>query len=265
MRHFVERGSTRLALLAMLALPLAMAHGGATAAERWQPEPGLLWQLQFTGQIDLSVRADIFDLDLFDTSAAMVRRIHRQGDRAICYINAGAWEEWRPDKGRYPDAVKGRALDGWPGERWLDVRRLDVLAPILRDRIALCRERGFDGIEFDNVDGYANRTGFPLKGSDQLRFNRWLSAAAHDAGLAVGLKNDLDQVPDLEPVFDFAINEECWTFDECEALRPFRRNGKPVLVIEYEPALEKFCPTVRALRFEGIKKRLRLDAFVQRC
>ncbi len=265
MRNSVMGRPLLAVVLAMLAISLMAARGAAAAPERWQPEPGLRWQLQFTGEIDLSVPADVFDLDLFDTSAAMVRRIHAQGDRAICYINAGAWENWRPDKDRYPAAVKGRPLDGWPGERWLDVRRLDVLGPILRDRIALCRARGFDGIEFDNVDGYANRSGFPLTGDDQLRFNRWLARAAHRAGLAVGLKNDLDQIPQLAPVFDFAINEECWSFQECGAMRPFRSIGKPVLVIEYGVPLEEFCPTVRRLRYEGIRKRLKLDAAVWRC
>ena len=52
--------------------------------------------------------------------------------------------------------------NGWPGERWFDIRRLDVLGSIMRDRIENCRRKGFDAVEPDNVDGYANRTGFPL-------------------------------------------------------------------------------------------------------
>jgi hypothetical protein len=44
-------------------------------------------------------------------------------------VNAGAWERFRRDKD-FPDSVLGRALDGWPGERWVDIRRMGVLAPI---------------------------------------------------------------------------------------------------------------------------------------
>ena len=59
----------------------------------------------------------------------------------------------------------GKELDGWPGERWLDVRRWDVLEPILAARFDVCRQKGFDAVEPDNVDGYANESGFPLTAS----------------------------------------------------------------------------------------------------
>jgi hypothetical protein len=253
------------ASIGLFALALSAAATLAADPPRWRPAPMLRWQMQFTGAIDLNVPADVFDLDLFETSAATVARLHRRGRRAVCYINAGAWENWRPDAADFPPAVRGKPLEGWPGERWFDIRRLDILAPLLRQRVALCRQRGFDGIEFDNVNGYTNDTGFPLTAADQLRFNRWLARVAHRAGLAVGLKNDLEQVRALEPDFDFAINESCWTFRECGLLRPFREAGKAVLVIEYEAAPAQFCPTVSALRFVGIRKNLELDAFVQRC
>lgn len=45
---------------------------------------------------------DAYDLDGFDTSKATVDRIHANGGKAICYINVGSWENWRPDKGRFP-------------------------------------------------------------------------------------------------------------------------------------------------------------------
>jgi hypothetical protein len=254
---------TALALLVAFLL-----SGGALAAaelQHWHPQPGARWQVQYSGRIDLSVAADIFNLDGFDTTASQVARIHAQGQRAVCYMDAGSWENWRPDAGEYPAAVKGKPLDGWPGERWLDIRRLDVLGPILSKRIAICAVRGFDAVDFDNVDGYANPTGFPLTATDQLRFNRWLATAAHKRGLAVGLKNDLGQITALEPNFDFAVNEECWTYRECARLRPFRTAGKPVLVIEYDPPLSAFCPTVKAFGFDGIRKHLSLDAYVARC
>jgi hypothetical protein len=41
--------------------------------------------------------------------------------------------------------------------------------------------------------------------------------------------------------------------------------GKAVLVIEYRPARSAFCPTLRALRFDGIRKHLSLDAYRAGC
>jgi hypothetical protein len=50
----------------------------------------------------------------------------------------------------------------------------------------------------------------------------------------VGLKNDLDQVADLVVDFDFAVNEQCHEYDECETLTPFVEAGKPVFNAEYD-------------------------------
>ncbi len=62
-------------------------------------------------------RVDAYDLDGFDTSKATVDRIHANGGKAICYISVGSWENWRPDKGRFPKRVLGKDFYGWPGER----------------------------------------------------------------------------------------------------------------------------------------------------
>ena len=72
--------------------------------------------------------------------------------------------------------------------------------------------------------------------------------------LAVGLKNDLGQVPDLIGSFDFAINEECVTYDECGRLRPFVRAGKPVFHVEYANSPSAFCATTERLGLNSIKK-----------
>lgn len=108
----------------------------------------------------------MYDITLFDTDAATVAVLHAEGRTVICYVNAGGWEDWRPDAGRFPDTVIGENLDGWEGERWLDIRRLEVLAPIMEARIDPCESKGFDGIEPDNVDGFLNDTGFPLTYDD---------------------------------------------------------------------------------------------------
>jgi hypothetical protein len=231
----------------------------------WQPAPGLTWQYQLDGPVDLSVGARVFDVDGVETSARTVAAIHARGGKAVCYLSAGSWEEWRPDAARYPKAALGRPLAGWPGERWVDVRRLDVLVPILRARMKLCRDKGFDAVEPDNVDPPAGATGFGLTVGDRLRFVRRLAREAHALGLAVGLKNGPGLAARLVRDVDFAVVEECFEFRECGRYRPFVRAGKAVFAVEYRLALSRFCPQARKLGFAAIRKRLDLEAWRRAC
>lgn len=189
--------------------------------------------------------------------------LHSRGRKAICYLSAGSWEDWRPDADRFPSAVLGNS-NGWPGERWLDIRRLDVLGPIMEARLDLCKSNGFDAVEPDNVDGYTNGTGFPLTGGDQLRYNRFLADAAHARGLSVGLKNDLEQVEALLPSFDWALNEECFRCRECSLLMPFIDAGKAVFHVEYGSD-DSFCSQTKAMGFFSQRKRPSLDAWRSVC
>ncbi len=112
-------------------------------------------------RLDLSVDAAVYDIDLFDNDAATVDELHAQGRRAICYFSAGTFETGRPDANEFPEAVKGKPLEDYPDEKWLDIRQLDVLRPIMEARLDLCKAKGFDAAEPDNVDGYSNDSGFP--------------------------------------------------------------------------------------------------------
>lgn len=235
---------------------------------RWHPPKDTLWQIQFNGDLDLTVPADLYDLDLFETDSATVAALHAQGRRVICYLNAGAWEDWRPDADRFPPQVIGNDYAGWPGEKWLDIRRLDLLAPILHTRLDLCAAKSFDGVDPDNVDGYTNETGFPLTAADQLAFNRWLAEEAHARGLSIGLKNDPKQAHDLAPVFDWALTEDCFAEDWCADLTPFLEAGKSILAIEYTDrihSLERFCPPAHSLGISLILKHRGLDAYREVC
>jgi hypothetical protein len=149
--------------------------------------------------------------------------------------------------------------------RWLDIRRWDALEPILAARFDTCRSKGFDAVEPDNVDGYSNDSGFKLSAADQLTFNRRVAALAHQRGLGVGLKNDVDQAAALQPHFDFAVNEECAQYEECDKLAVFVRAGKPVFHVEYERPSGGFCPESRKLGFSSMRKHPELDAWRETC
>jgi len=230
----------------------------------WQPPLQSSWQWQLTTPVDQTVNASIFDIDMFDNSAKVVTSLHAKGRKVICSVNVGNWENWRPDASKFPSIVLGKD-NTWVGEKWLDIRRLDILGPLMEARLDLCKAKGFDGVEPDNIDGYVNDTGFPLNYTDQLNFNIFIANAAHARGLSVGLKNDMDQIHDLLPYFDWALNEECFQYKECNLLTPFILANKPVFEVEYSLDPSKFCSTANAMNFNSMKKRLSLNAYRVPC
>ena len=252
----------RRALACFLLLSCVSAPAQAAV---WQPTPGVSWQWQLQGTVDTTIKADVFNIDGFDNSKATVADLHDDGRHVICYISAGSWEKWRPDAGDFPKDLLGKNLDGWAGEKWLDVRRMGKLETLMTKRVQMCANKGFDAVEFDNVDGYANASGFALSGSDQLDYNRMLADLAHEHGLAAALKNDLGQVKALEPHFDFAINEECFNYNECGRLSPFTAAGKAVFHVEYEMDRSKFCDRAIELGFSSMRKKWSLRAWRRAC
>jgi hypothetical protein len=199
----------------------------------------------------------VFDIDGFDNSAATVAALHARGTKVICYIDLGTSEDFRSDFKSFPASVQG-ASNGWPGEKWLDIRKLNVLAPIMTARMRMCARKGFDAVEPDNIDGYTNTTGFPLTASDQFRYNTWIANTAHSLGLSVGLKNDVDQTEQLEPYFDWALDEQCNEYTECGTLHIFVEHGKAVFNAEYSGG-SSFCGTDVAQHLNGALFNLDLD------
>lgn len=203
-----------------------------TAGDWYRPSLFVTWQWQLVGEINTGYDVDIYDVDLFDTPAALIEQLQDDGIKVICYFSAGSREQWRDDAGSFSAEVIGNTLDGWPDERWLDIRSANVRS-VMESRLDLAVSKGCDGVEPDNMDGYTNNPGFRLTAQDQLSYNRFIANAAHTRSLSVGLKNDLDQVVELVDYYDFAVNEQCFQYNECEALQPFTDQGKPVLNAEY--------------------------------
>ena len=261
--YSAQEGPAAVSTPTQVFLPLLQEDG--SEPDWWRPAPGTSWQIQFTGELDFSLDVQMYDLDLFDTPLSALEELHARGVRIVCYFSAGSWEDWRPDADSFPPEVKGNNLEGWPGEQWLDIRRLDLLGPIMAGRLDLAVAKGCDGVDPDNVDGYANDTGFELSAQDQLAYNTWMAEQAHQRGLAIGLKNDLDQVSELLPYYDWQINEQCFYYNECDLLTPFVQAGKPVFGIEYQGDTAEFCPLANALNFDVLKKKLELDAWRMAC
>jgi hypothetical protein len=233
-------------------------------AKRWVPAPGVTWQWQLTTPVDLTVDAEVYDIDGFLNDAGVVAELHRRGRKVVCYVEVGAAEDFRPDHRDWPRELLGEP-NGWPGERWLDIRDPGKLEPVLGKRFDMCARKGFDAIEPDLMDAYEAGTGFPIGADDQLRFNRFVARLAHERGLSVALKNDVGQAAELVGDFEFTVNEECAAFGECQELSVFVEAGKAVLHAEYDVAPGDYCAEARRLRLSSLHKDRDLDAAFTRC
>ena len=237
-------------------------------ASWWQPTVGLSWQWQIgNNEIDTSIVADVYDIDLY-VEQAIIDELHAKGRKVIGYISVGSWEDWRPDKDHFPPEVLGKDYEGWKGEKWLDVRQIEKLAPIMLARLDLCKAKGFDAVEPDNMEVHTNNTGFPLTYEDQLKFALWLADESHRRGLAIGVKNSQDQVKDLLKHFDFAITEDAFYYGWAREMLPFIKAGKPVFAAEYTDLpgdFAAFCEQSSQLNFSTILKKRGLDAWLQTC
>ena len=200
--------------------------------------------------------------------------IHDRGAHAVCYLSAGTAERFRPDYHRYVrfDRRHRHSLIGKPfsdrfaNEYWLNIRngrgQRDFILRRVEARTEKCARAGFDGVEYDVVDAYAQGrkvTGWRIRPHTQLVFNRALARIAHRNGLSVALKNDIGQLERLEPHFDYAINEQCFQYHECATnpapgYRAFTREGKAVFQVEYRIPRSRFCDRAAALGTSSIKK-----------
>jgi len=241
----------------------------------WKPKAGdrLTWQWQLTGPINDSFNVNMYDIDLFDNTDRTIANLKAQGRKVVCYFSAGTYEGWRPDwKVHFPFITSNSYTGNKPpfagkmeywDERWLDIRRIDLLEPIMRARLQMAKDKGCDAVEPDNMDAYSNsrETGVSISYEDQIMYNRWLADAAHEIGMSIGLKNDVDQLADLEPWYDWAINEECFQWNECEGYSStFIAKDKAVFGVEYQGNTVSICKAANAAKLSWLIKDLDLGA-----
>lgn len=255
--------------------------GGKGGGKQWYPKAseGLTWQWQLQGKINTKkpLKVDVYDIDLFDTSEKQIRALQKKGIRVICYFSAGSYEGWREDWSEFFSFIKGKKYKGdrkpfagkmanW-NERWLDIREIELLRPIMTSRMKLAKAKGCDAVEPDNVDAYTNgkETGLSLTAADQLAYNKFIAELAHDQGLSVALKNDIEQLGSLVDDFDFAINEQCFEFNECSKYNAFTSKDKAVFGAEYKGEPKDFCPKAEAAKLSFQKKRLSLKSYRVGC
>lgn len=257
----------RILMLALCLFAIGGYEGTASAAPPyWTPSLTTSFDWQLNTPVNQTINVDMYDIDLFDNAASVVTSLHAKGRKVVCYLDAGTWENYRPDSSAFPASVKGASFEPpYQTEKWLDIRNLTVLGPIMSARFDLCKSKGFDAVEADNVNGFVNPSGFPLTAQDQLTYNTWLAQQAHTRGLSIALKNDGEQAAQLVSVFDWELAEQCFQYKECTPYQAFIKAGKPVYDVEYSLATSKFCAQANVLQFYALKKKPSLNAYREAC
>jgi endo-alpha-1,4-polygalactosaminidase (GH114 family) len=152
---------------------------------------------------------------------------------AVCYVNAF---QSQPEVSWPPELVLRREDPGWPGEFLIDIgtpAKRRAAAAVVQRMIETCARKGFDAVEYDNLDSWTRVRGLPFGKRDALAYARLIARRAHALGLAVAQKNtaELTRAQVRRVGFDFTIAEECGRYRECGAYR--RLYGDRVLAIEY--------------------------------
>lgn len=165
----------------------------------------------------------------------------------VCYVNGfqtqpGDTATWLSEHPELVLTVGGDVVadPGWPDEVLFDtstpVNRA-ALVRLLTPTLQLCAGKGFQAVEFDNLDSFTRSRG-ALTADDNLAFARELVAVAHGLGLDAGQKNAAEfasRGPGLG--FDFAIAEECLQYDECGSYTSVY--GDRVIDVEYTDNLDQ--------------------------
>lgn len=286
----------------------ADAEGASGATTWWRPTAerplALHWvldgPLNITNAKQMGLRdfnsnvlpePDVYDIDGEYNTRATVNYLQNKGKKVICYFDAGVYEDYRSDAYRFQQLspqIWGAADEPWDGSYWLDIRRVSELEPIMKDRMQMCKDKGFDAIEPDEIDGWENANGFAntpytnaegvthygITHQDQLIYNKALAQWAHELGMSIGQKGDIIQTRDLVDHFDWTLNEECFQYNECTnpydpnlrrtvlGLQLYTQANKAVFVAEYKAYTatkwSQICTTSKNNKFNTTRFKLGL-------
>ncbi|EFG46474.1 hypothetical protein HMPREF0183_2196 [Brevibacterium mcbrellneri ATCC 49030] len=211
---------------------------GATSAHSLPPITGV-FDYQLGGAYSLPTPIDVV---VRDASAEPLSDAY-----SVCYVNgfqtqpddAAMWKEHADLllHNKHGDLVTD---PDWDDEYILDPSTPDQRADILKiisPIITGCANAGYDAVEIDNLDSFDRFA--------QIEQNAAMTLAsayveiAHDAGLAIAQKNaaEIARSAHEDLGFDFAVTEECGSYDECDAYTSVY--GPHVLEIEYPDSLEE--------------------------
>jgi hypothetical protein len=231
----------------------------------WAPKPFDSWDWTITGTIDTSLDVVMYDIDWEDAPQSVVSQLKSKGKKLACYIDVGTAENWRSDFKKFPKEVQGKLINPpWTDQYWLDARRLDILMPIMIERFKVCKAKGFDTTQYDDLQGWdpesePDGTGFPLTEQDIIDYTVLLADESKSMGMGAAFENNYNSTKELEPYTDWYIMEEGERWGETSYTAPYRNAGKAVFAAEYTDNsfgndTGKFCKAYNALKIRCIQK-----------
>jgi len=219
----------------------------------------------------------IYDIDGIINPASTVAALHAQGKRVVCYIEVGATGNYysAADEGvsttyfaqLHAAGVFGAKVPNYP-EYYLDIRSPATVS-IIESMIAQqCADKGFDAVETDIDEEYADNSGLPLTLADQERYMTTLANDMHGLGLGWWIKNPDDTgdgyATDMYPLADAVLTEQCNQFSSCGLLSSYVGH-KAVFNAEYHRTTSSFCSKDDALGFNGARFNLALTGIRKPC
>jgi len=232
-----------------------------TAAHHWAPVFGCddlaAWDLR---GYELIVVDGVGAADGGGAPAPGALAALRRHALVLAYLSVGTVEAWRPYAREVPAAWQLDPVEGWPGERYADVRAEGWRALMARTAAALARA-GYDGLYLDNLDLAEDR---PPLAAPLAALVAGLRAAAPEL-LLVG-QNGL-AVADRLPLDGIAHEDVFWRWDEgyrrspaaetaglVRRLRRLAERGLPVFTLDYAPpGSDGAAEAVRRARAEGFR------------
>ncbi len=250
-----------------------------STAEQWKEVPGETsweWILPTEELPSDPPEVDYLGLDGLDVSASYVSTAAGRGTSSWCYLSVGSVEEWRDDyddflaldeaeTGAGREGIIGNGYSGWADEWWLNVGAYEVFMPLMEARLDVCVEKGFDLVEYDNMEIDPD-PGFDTSPAEVVAYVEALLDATEQRGLGAIHKNATDLM-ELEPRFEVLLLEDCVLWDFCDEAQPYLDAGKPVFNAEYPESwddegedfeLESVCES--AGEVSTLIKKLELDA-----
>ena len=106
-----------------------------------------------------------------------------------------------------------------------------------------------------------------------MDYVNFLASAAHARNLSIGLKNAGEIIPQVLGKMQWAVNEQCVQYGECDTWQSFVNVGKPVFNIEYPDGapnvgaqkVDSICSNEHAKGFETVLKEKDLNDWVKAC
>jgi Glycoside-hydrolase family GH114 len=290
--------------ISRLALGLLMAVGAfglqsvprAGASSWWiaplGPQP---WQWELSHPLNLSNAQEmgtkdklpdgqrapdpvIYDIDGIINPASTVAALHAEGKHVVCYIEVGS-------AGNYYSAASegisttyyaqlrsagefGNKVKGYP-EYYLNIQSPTTVSIIEAMIDKQCAAKGFDAVETDIDDEFADHSGFPLTLSIEEQYMTTLANYMHGLGLGWWIKNPDDTgsaayADAMYPLADAVLTEQCNQYSTCGLLSEYQ-GTKAVFNAEYHVATSIFCPKDTKRGFNGALFNLGLTGIRHPC